>query len=508
LAADTGINLRFLRVWFSCLSLSLEICKSYCFHRTWLLVVGFLFEEAKVVFTQTRWPSLKRRRNVLALISTVLIVSGCADSSKTSASKTDAENDNRIQYEVSPQEGTKPTGATQFKSQSDLGKVARALDKEAIARSSALQEVAAAEAELQARKYDRYPQLVPTGTIPLNSNGNTAFGLGNPSIGVAIEQIIWDGGRIKTRLRDAELKVAEASLQAWAERNDVVFDGLEAYLEMSRRTARLAVFSDLQDEFGVIGLQLEARVLGGVADRGETLQMALASQELDRDILFDEGELRKANADLLRLLPKSARFDPIENLEYASSECSRVWPASEAPQDALARISKERAEVSEKYIKARRFPAVVLGAGASYYDNAGWSGPGVAIQLDASDMLGIGRRNNGKAGRARTRAALASYSYQLEETQADIEKLTVDFDGYSADIAQLKALQSNNEGTLQLYREQLDAGTISISDGIGLYWEHADTQLAIIDLQVDILSNCLRISRIRGLLAPFGAQNG
>ena len=310
--------------------------------------------------------------------------------------------------------GKENTETVQFSERSSLAEgsrlaeLASRLDIEAIKRSSALHERSAAEAELDARRFDRFPQLVPTGSIPLNGNGNSAFGRGNPSIGIAVEQMIWDGGRLRAQLSDTELKIADATIRSWIERNDDVYEGLVAYLEISRLEARLVVFQELEANLDIISRQLETRAAGGVADRGEMLRMVVALQELKRDILSDESEIRRARADLRRLLRSDLETQPLRDLGQASLQCNRSWTDLEMPRDALARIEVERTAESEKLLKARRFPRVTLGAGSAYYSNGGWSGPGVAIQLDASDMLGLGRKSIGTAGRANTKGSQSS----------------------------------------------------------------------------------------------------
>ena len=104
------------------------------------------------------------------------------------------------------------------------------------------------------------------------------------------------------------------------------------------------------------------------------------------------------------------------------------------------------------------------------------------------------------------RAVKAAYEIQKDATKAELERLDSEFEGYSSDIEQLGLLQKQNQETLKLYSEQLKAGSISIAEGIGLHWEHANTQISLIDIQSDIVKNCLQISQVKGLLVPFGVK--
>lgn len=389
----------------------------------------------------------------------------------------------------------RPSAVTSLVEGSRLADLAGRLDQVAIAQSSSLPEVQAAQAQLQALRFERYPQIRPTASAPLTG--------GSASLGLNIEQLIWDGGRLRGRMTDAELNVAEASLRAWAERNAAVYDGLEAYVDIARYEARLAALAGLEEELDAILLLLQARAEGGVADRGELLRINAALQSVDRRAVADRSALRQAQIDLSRLLAGARNTTSLPDLETAASQCSRSWPDSEAPAEALARVSLSRAEASEDIVRARRLPRVVL-SGGSNYSQGGWSEPAIGIQLDASDMLGLGRSSNVDAAIASTRAAAAAYALQRDETQADLARLEADYDGLRADATALRALAQQSKATLDLYKEQLDAGSIPLTEGIVLHQERVDTLISLIDVEGDILMNCLRSSQRRGLLARFG----
>lgn len=401
-----------------------------------------------------------------------------------------------VHLPAEPTAPRRPSSEISLVNGSRLADLAGRLDQEAITQSSALPEVQAAQAQLRALGFERYPQIRPTASAPL-TGGSASFGLN-------IEQLIWDGGRIRGRLTDAELKVAGASLRAWEDRNAAVYDGLEAYVDMARYEARLATLAGLKEDLDAILALLQTRLEGGVADRGELLRMNAALQTVERSSVADRSALRQAQTDFLRLLADARNTASLSDRGSATSQCSRSWPDSEAPADALARISLSRTEVSEGIVRAQRFPRIVL-SGGSNYSQEGWSEPAIGIRLDASDMLGLGRRSNLDAATASTRAAAASYTLQKDETRADLARLEADYDGLRTDATSLRALVQQSESTLNLYKEQLDVGSIPLTEGIVLHRERADTLISLIDVEGDILLNCLRSSQRRGLLVRFGA---
>jgi outer membrane protein TolC len=119
-------------------------------------------------------------------------------------------------------------------------------------------------------------------------------------------------------------------------------------------------------------------------------------------------------------------------------------------------------------------------------------------------MLGFGRKNNLAAFDAAVRSAKALYELQRQETNAQLTRLNYEFEGLNVDIFELRKLVKHNTEIIGLYLEQLNSGTISLTDGIGLYSEAAETQIALLDAESDLVLNCLRSSQIRGLLAVRG----
>ena len=380
-----------------------------------------------------------------------------------------------------------------------LASLAEQLNGVAIERSVALQDVQSAEAEQSARLFELYPQLTPTASAPL-------IGGGEAQAGLSIEQLIWDSGRVRANLTDAHLKIIEARLRAWQERNETVYDGLRAYVNMSRYQTRLGLLDQVGKELEEIKALLNARLSAGISDRGELLRMNVEQQEIRRLIVADASAMRQAQTDLLRLLPDAQAFGFLPDMEAAISQCSRAWPSNEAPLDALAKVAAARTEVSEKVILARRFPKVVLTGGTSYSRN-GWSDPVVGIRLDASDILGIGRSSKiEEAAAASRRAAQATYRLQKEDTLTKLVQLDADYKGAREDEVALESLVQENLATLTLYEKQLGAGSIALTDGITFHREATDTQIALIDVRADMLLNCLQASKERGLLADVNIE--
>lgn len=383
-------------------------------------------------------------------------------------------------------------------SSSPLSSLAEDLDRVAIERSVHFQSFRAALAERRALEFERYPRVVPAASAPI--------GGGEPSLGINVEQTLWDGGRVRTRLDNSDLSVTEAKVMAWQERNQTVFDGLASYIETRRFTSRIELLTRLQQDLGGLDEILRTRVEGGVADRGEPLRMSLSLQEVQRDMVSDQSELRAAEAELIRLVPISDWPRSGLSLSDTSALCSREWSSSQPPDVAVAELGLMRAENNYELVRARRFPSLVLGAGSSYSDGE-FSAPTATLRLDASDMLGLGRRGSIESAEASRTGARRAYVLQQEATDADLERLEQEYLGHVSDVAQLERLQRTNRENLDLYREQVIAGSIPVAEGISLFRESTNTELDLIDARARIVRNCLESARLRGTLAPLSVSN-
>lgn len=402
-------------------------------------------------------------------------------------------------FQQAPQGVAPPSSYVSLEPDGSLMPLAGQLDAATIERSAIVQEERVARARLAARGYDRLPQVRPAGSLEFDDGPQA-------TVGPSVEQVMFDGGRSRASMGEAEIGVVIAGLRAWAARNEGVYEGLRAYVDMSRYQARLRVYASIEDELGELNELLELRASGGVSDRGELLRMNVALQELQREIVGDRAALRQAGSDLVRYLPGAEGRQPLRDLARASAECNRQWPETEAPMDALARVQVDRTRNAEDYTRAQRFPRLVLGAGAAVTNLASAVTPGVSVNVDATDMLGMGAQARVEAAELESEATLAAYQTQRMDTQAELARLDANYAEYREGLRQLQALQRSNRETVDLYREQIEAGSIPLVEGIALYREVARTEADIIDLHADALINCLRSSQVRGLLAPFGSD--
>jgi adhesin transport system outer membrane protein len=442
---------------------------------------------------------MKNTKKVASVIIIAFWASGCAVSNvseKENPNKASAAPDSVLAVPDIPPAPNSEFLA--FKSKSSLAKLAEPLGETALVRSSAVQEARAARASKEAARAARLPRVRPTGSASLTEQNAV-------SLGLSLEQTLWDGGRTGGRITEQELRITEATLRAWADRNDFVRDGLEAYVSLAEANTKLAHQRQLNSDLSTLSQTLERRIEGGVADRGELLKLEIARQEVERENLSVETQKRTALANLVRLLPEGysapAKTDSLSNLAGA---CHRTWPETEPPTDAIVRLGAERAKINEKLTKSRRFPRLVLAAGAAL---GAATTPGVGVQIDASDMIGPGAKATVEAAKAETDAALVKYNGQRIETRSELEQLESEFESLRAEERALLGLVEKNVETYALFLEQVEAGKVEIADGIGLLRETAQTRNQLATARASIVTNCIRSAAMRGYLQPIGGFN-
>lgn len=381
-----------------------------------------------------------------------------------------------------------------IKQGSELSALANRLDDIAIRQSSALQQLSAERANLDAAQFLRYPQLMPSASVPFS-------GAGTANVSVNLEQVVWDGGRNRSQIHSSEIKVQDGLLAVWEGRNQIVFDGLNAFADAVRFQERRDINSALLNEAENILELATARAESGVSDRGEALRVNGSINEIRRELLADTTELTRARTELVQLLEQPLTTEGLR-IRDLTDMCVRDWPNSPTPRLARVELRIEEARINERVVRARTLPRVILQAGYSV-NRDGNGSPNIGLQLDASDMLGLGRNNNVLAASALVTAADRAFQIERKNLAQELSVLEQEYEGSISNLQQLLALRQNSQRTIDLYSEQLNSGSISVVEGVSFYREAAQIERSIVDARHEMLVNCLQSSHLRGTLAVF-----
>ena len=383
-----------------------------------------------------------------------------------------------------------------FVAGSALAGLSPLLKEAALSRSAAAQEARGAKSSVSAAKAGNKPRILPTGSATLTGDREV-------SLGLSVSQVLWDGGRTRSKITEAELRITDAVLRSWSERSEFVRAGLEAFVEYSMQSERIELQAKLADDLENLSKLLDSRVQGGVADRSETLKLEVALQEVRRELLSAASGQKMAAAELQSLLPEGKSIPEVPSPSSLMAACERAWPSTEAPQEALARLRAEQQKAAEEVLRTRRFPKLVIAAGAAIGSAAT---PGVGVQIDATDVIGPGAKDTITAAEAETAAALVSYHSQKVETRSKLDRLESEYETLKAEEVAMKSLIRVNEDNFSLYLEQVQAGTIQIADGISLLQEDARARYQLNETRSALARNCVNSNAIRGYLAEVGIE--
>jgi adhesin transport system outer membrane protein len=378
---------------------------------------------------------------------------------------------------------------------SELGQLAKQLDKELLVRAGAVQELRAAQARLKAAEFERLPKFFPTASYSLEG--------GETSVGLGVEQTVLDFGATKAKIESANLDIQEKRLNLWVDRNQTVFDGLSAFLDITHITNRLRVYQSLEGELENINILVSARSSGGVADRGENLRVLSAQQEVQRKVIESNSELSEAKSQLTRLMIPISDIPKVSTLDKIDTMCRRNSRLGSFPEVALAEINHAKAKANLRSAHSRRFPKIVLNAALNRVLPGVTNSPTAGINLDSSNLLGLGRKQTILAAESDLDGARLTLDRTRENTQAELRQYEIEYQGLQASKRTLKSLIGSKNETISLYREQIEAGAMELPEGISFLQELADTQLLMLDVEADIIKNCLILALKRGALAQI-----
>lgn len=431
------------------------------------------------------------RSTFLSLVLVVALAAGCTETNGFLSNDKPKEETSSLIPIV-------PQGA--IIENSELHGLANHLDDEFLVRAGAVQELRAAQARFKAAKFDRFPKILPTANYSLEGGGGT-------SVGIGVEQTLLDFGATKAKIQSAELDIQEKRMNLWVDRNQTVFDGLSAYLEITRISNRLRVYQSLERELEDLNKLVVTRSSGGVADRGESLRVVSAQQEVQRGIIEDTSILNEAKSQLARLMTPSVEVPKASTLKKVEAMCRRSSRPGSLPEVVLAEINHAKAKAELRSAHSRKFPKIILNAALNRVLPGVTNNTTAGINLDSSSLLGLGRKQTILAAEADLEGARLTLDRIRESTKAELRQYEVEYQGLQASKRTLKSLISSKNETVSLYREQIEAGAMELPEGISFLRERADTQLLMLDVEADIIGNCLTLALKRGALAKIELED-
>jgi len=374
--------------------------------------------------------------------------------------------------------------------ESALARLARRAATESLRQSSAIFALQEARNDVLAVQSRWYPQVRPVAAADTS---------GDVSIGIAVEQRIWDFGRVRADLDRARNAVTIARVNLWVERNEAVFEALDAYLDAQGSLGRLGDLNALQEELSDLRTAIEGRASGGVAGRGEVLDIDIAQNRAQREILTERSNLAVARDRVRQAIGATGDFDLPRLGDADTAGCSvQGGDAAEPPELALARLDVVAAGLQRNAVRARQFP-VIVGA-ADVTTSRDDSDPVGTLRIGASDLLGWDRRARLEAADQAAFAAAQNHANTQRTVGQDLDALLADLDRQRESLTALTLLAASSADSQSVFWALFDSGQVSLTEGIRLTEEASRSRRAVLDAKVDLVRTCVRLARIEGAL--------
>ena len=351
------------------------------------------------------------------------------------------------------------------------------------------------------------PQISVGGSTDISGTGPN----NGTSLSVSGNQLIYDFGRSRAGVAQAEWQLAASIAALTGAKLDVILSVKQSYYGLLRSTQLVQVFEEnvkAQDEHV---LQAQARLNAGLAPKADVLKAAAAAASARVDLVSARNNAGQARVELNSAMGADVR-SPTQIEETAEPEA----PIPEVDQ-AVDLAIKDRPEMiqAEGLITAAE-AAVKLAETGNL--------PEVSTRLGDLQSFGgqVASRNSWDWllnlqwtpwDSGFTRGAVARARAQLVTAQESLYQVrqSVSSDVVVARLNLLAAQESLTAATAEVASamEDVDAATGRYQSGVGILLEVLDSQAALLKAQVDELSARYGLSIARaGLEHAIGATSG
>ena len=329
-------------------------------------------------------------------------------------------------------------------------------------------------------------------------------------VALTLTQPVFQGFRVRNRIRQAQAQVLSGRSQLLSTEQNLLLDGVEAYMNVVREAAILRF---TRQSLGVLEQQLRSvreRFEVGEVTRTDVVQAEAAVAEARSIVQGAEGGLRTAEAAFEQIIgtpPRSLRFPQALGVRVAATLPAAIEIAvRQHPAIQAAQLATEAAEYNVKIAQGELLPTVSVDASARQRWEQGsltestqsisifgrvripiYQQGSVSARVRQAKQILTQRRLEEDAIRIQVRAAVASAWAGIETAAGQI----------GADEAQIRAARLALEGV----QEEERVGQRTTVDVLNAQRELLEAQVNLVGTQRD------RIVAAYTLLAATGQSN-
>ena len=335
------------------------------------------------------------------------------------------------------------------------------------------------------------PQVTPVASVD---------DFGNLIGRLQIEQVLFDGGRLRAgnNILDAEQAIAFADYAI--QFNERVGLAIDAYFRLFRAQASTQLHRQIAQQYATLESMAQRRFAGGVGSKSELSLFELKRFEAETQAENSEEDVHSARIELERQTGRAFEIEP--PLIEITEDNTRIPPllarAMAESRRATQELSSERAE---------RLPRISLrgsfGAGSS--QGAGFSDrlDAFAADVQLTRPLTWGRDYGLKAASSEAEASRAMISETRRDTDLRLNTLDLQIVNLGRQHQRTTTLLNQASERVDGFRAQFLGGSSNIIEAVSIIDTFSRIARNALDIRFRLLSTQREKVELLGLLGPF-----
>lgn len=362
-------------------------------------------------------------------------------------------------------------------------------------------EAQAGNIDVHAVERQRWPSL---SAVVESNTGNTSS---LPSHSLRVQQILWDGGLVTSRITEAENQLILSKLRVQLQQRQLFLQITQAWQTLLAAHARVQVAQKTMDRLQVFKAQMQRRV---DAEASSRIDLVLAnSRQLQTQVELDAAQ-RNLKVALLKLEQLSGEVNLRQRLSALPSfsdlataapflnqlqQADWVDLATRSPSVQIARSDVISANNRLRTKEAERWPQLYLRMDKPVGNNYPNANNSTVTFAGLSYTPGAGFANVVEAEALTKRIAKSEQGVDvaLKEMQETLQNDREEFLNAYAQISALEKSVAGSDMVLASFERQFQANRKTWLDLLNQVRELAQNEYALVDAQASLVGSRLRL---------------
>ena len=366
---------------------------------------------------------------------------------------------------------------------------------------AARMEAQAGTIDVNAVERQRWPSV--SAVVESNTGSTTSL----PSHSLRVQQIVWDGGLVSSRVTEAENQVIISKLKVQLQQKQLFLQVTNAWQSLLAAHARVQVAQKTMDRLQAFKVQMQRRV---DAEASSAIDLVLAnSRQLQTQVELDAAqrnlkvalnklEQLSGEMNLRQRLPSLAPFPSLSTAAPFADQLQRVdWMdlATRAPSVQIARSDVVSAHNRLRTKEAERWPQLYLRVDKPVGNNYIGTNNSTVTFAGLSYTPGAGFANVVEAQALSQRIAKSEQGVDaaLKDMQETLQNDREEFLNAYAQIAALEKSVTGSDMVLASFERQFQANRKTWLDLLNQVRELAQNEYALVDAQASLMGSRLRL---------------